>query len=105
MSYQLYALTVFHFRCGDFVFRAAVPDDKEMILNIRKNLYDGLDFMPEFFHQLVTPVNGSSLLVLHEDKVVNWNWLANYIDSLAIIISQLGIAMRLSASIMSVRVR
>ena len=95
MSNQLYALIVFHFRSGNLVFREAVPDDKERILNIRKNLYDGLDFMLEFFPQLVSPINGSSLLVLHEDKAVSCNWPPNYIDSLAIIISQLGIAMRL----------
>ena len=53
------------------MFRKAVPNDKEAILNIRKNLYDGLDFMPEFFPQLVSPINGTSFLVLHEDKAVS----------------------------------
>ena len=53
------------------MFRKAVPDDKEAILNIRKNLYDGLDFMPEFFPQLVSPINGTSFIVHHEDKAVS----------------------------------
>ena len=55
------------------MFRKAVLDDKEMILNIRKNLYDGLDFLPEFFPHLVSPKNGVGLLVLHEDKAISTN--------------------------------
>ena len=53
------------------MFRKAVPDDKAAIFNIRKNLYDGLDFMPEFFPRLVSPINGTSFLALHEDKAVS----------------------------------
>ena len=48
-----------------------MPDDKERILNIRRNLYDGLDFMPEFFPKLVSPINGTGFLVTHKDETVS----------------------------------
>ena len=50
-----------------------MPSDKEDVLNIRKNLYGGLDYMPDCYDKLVSIPNGKAFVAIHEDKVVSIN--------------------------------
>ena len=70
LSYYIF-ISVFTFRCGNYFIREAMPSDKEDVLNIRKNLYGGLDYMPDCYDKLVSIPNGKAFVAIHEDKVVS----------------------------------
>lgn len=70
-------LTAFHprqfrTRFGDYEVKEAVRADRTAVLNIRKDIYAGLDFLPDFYEQLVTPPNGKAFLVQNKDKIISF---------------------------------
>ena len=50
-----------------------MPSDKDDVLNIRKDLYGGLDYMPDCYDKLVSIPNGKAFVAIHRDKVVSIN--------------------------------
>ena len=58
-------------RYGDFIVREAKLSDKDGVLNIRKNMYDGLDFLPDMYDHMVSAPSGKAFLAHQGDEIVS----------------------------------
>ena len=51
--------------------------DKDGVLNIRKDMYGGLDFLPDMYDQMVSAANGKAFLAHDGDRIVSDNTQKN----------------------------
>lgn len=57
---------------SSFVVRQASPSDKEAILNIHGNVYDGLDYLPAYFDDFMSCPLTTPYVALVDDKIVGF---------------------------------
>ena len=55
----------------EFTIREATREDKADVLAIQRFVYDGHDYLPEFYDYLLSLENARSFVLLHKDKIVS----------------------------------
>ena len=55
----------------EFSIRPATIGDKEAVLGIHKNVYDGYDYLPEYYDYLLEASNAKSFVLQHRNKIVS----------------------------------
>ena len=55
----------------DYSIRLATPEDKEAVLNIRRNVYGGRDYLPDYYDDFMTSPNVTPFVLCHKDKIVS----------------------------------
>ena len=58
---------------GKISCRLATLDDREAVLDINRNLYAGLDYMPFLFNSYVTDTDRTSFVLEVDGKIVSIN--------------------------------
>ena len=51
--------------------RQALPEDKDAVLLIHDNVYEGRDYLPYYYDFLLSRPNATSFVLLHENRVVS----------------------------------
>ena len=54
-----------------FSIREATPKDKQAVLDCHQNVYDGLDYLPEFYDYFMTAQQIIAFVLLHGEKIVS----------------------------------
>ena len=57
---------------AEFYIREASPDDKQGVLDCHKNVYDGFDYLPEFYDYFMTSENAKAFVLIHGEKIVSF---------------------------------
>lgn len=52
-------------RVGDTVVRQAKPEDRQSVIDVDDNVYDGLDYIPTMYHQFLQ--SRQQLMLVLED--------------------------------------
>ena len=60
-----------------FSIREATPEDKQAVLDCHNNVYDGLDYLPEFYDYFMAAQHIKAFVLLHGEKIVSTNYLIN----------------------------
>jgi hypothetical protein len=57
----------------DYVYRLreTTPEDKQAVLEIHKNVYDGLDYLPEYYDHFQTSDHVTPYVYMENDKIVS----------------------------------
>lgn len=56
----------------EFLIREATLSDKQAVLDCHTNVYNGFDYLPEFYDHSLRLNNAKSFVLLHGDKVVSY---------------------------------
>ena len=59
----------------EFSIRIATPEDKEAVLNLRKNVYDGRDYLPGYYEDFLTSPNITPFVLCHQDRIVSKSYM------------------------------
>jgi hypothetical protein len=51
--------------------RESTPEDKQAVLEIHKNVYDGLDYLPEYYDHFQTSDHVTSYVYMENDEIVS----------------------------------
>ena len=55
----------------DFSIREATTSDKEGVLGIHDNVYEGSDYLPVYYGHFVSSPDITPFVLLHKDKIVS----------------------------------
>lgn len=55
----------------DYNVREAREDDREEVLGIHNNVYDGLDYLPVYFDYFMSCKDITPFVLLHKNKIVS----------------------------------
>ena len=51
--------------------RRATPEDKEVVLRINNNVYDGRDYLPSFYDHFLSSPAMLPVVMLYENQIVS----------------------------------
>ena len=57
---------------GDYLIREATQRDKQSVLALRKDVYGGRDYLPEYYDDFVCWPNVTPFVLLHKDEIVSF---------------------------------
>ena len=57
---------------GDHVIREATQRDKQAVLALRKDVYGGRDYLPEYYDDFVCWPNVTPFVLLHKNEIVSF---------------------------------
>ena len=55
----------------EFKVREARLEDKEAVLGIRDNVYEGNDYLPIYYEHFISAKEITPFVLLHKDKIVS----------------------------------
>ena len=67
----------------EFSIREATPEDKQAVLDCHQNVYDGFDYLPEFYDYFMTAQHIKAFVLLHGKKIVSncYSVMCNDVDT------------------------
>ena len=61
-------------------FRKATAEDKDAILSIHSNVFEGRDYLPAYFDHFLTCPGSVAAVVMHDGKVVSMISMISFED-------------------------
>ena len=58
--------------------RRATPEDKEAVLRMNKNVYQGRDYLPAYYDYFMTSPDVIPVVVLYEGEIVSVSFISWY---------------------------
>ena len=56
----------------EFSIREATPEDKQAVIDCHKNVYDGFDYLPEFYDYFMAAQHMKAFVLMHGEKIVSY---------------------------------
>ena len=52
--------------------REATPEDKEAVLRIHDNVYEGRDYLPAYYDHFLSSPDMAAAVMLYDNQIVRW---------------------------------